>query len=241
MLYSMPTKFALHTSLLLAATIGVYVWLSIPSLEPYTLQLVAVLVLIYMGIHWSSNHAKSSLTRSTISLDITVLTTMILLLVEQTGALASPFFFLCYFLLFAVAMLYEIEATLVLTGVLVAFFLFAPSTNLSDIAHLSQVLALIMITPLAIFTAHEYESVLEVKTLNQQLSKHLGSEESDTLLFLSLNLKRTLLSALDTLSGAIPSATTPLRAKLTVLYEDLKALYRSSQDLESAIDHETEE
>ncbi|MFZ2200166.1 MAG: hypothetical protein WAV40_05285, partial [Microgenomates group bacterium] len=200
----MPTQFLLHTLLLLVSTFGVYFWLSIPDLAPYTLQLVAVLILLYMGSHYLRKKIPTLFHKSSITMDITILTSMILLLVTETGALVSPFFFLCYFLLFGVAMLYEIEATLVLTGVLILFFLFIPGTSLTDLAHLSELVALIMITPLAIFTGHQYESILEQKCLRAQLMSELSQEETDTLLFISLNLKKTLLSALDSLSTTIP-------------------------------------
>src|SRR3989339_147034 len=218
----MPNRFLLHTILLIAATSGVFFWLSSP-MEPFTLQLVAILTLMYLGSHWLRAHKPKWFHKSSITLDITILTSMILLLVTETGSLASPFFFLCYFLLFGVAMLYEIEATLVLTGVFILYFLFLPTTSLSDIAHLSQLLALVMITPLAIFTGHQYETSLEEKQLRAQLTKHLGKEESDVLLFLSLNLKRTLLTALDSLSLTIPQAKVKeVRVNLQNLYQDLK-------------------
>ena len=47
----MPNRFVLHTILLILATAGVYFWLSLPALSTYTLQLVAVLVLLYLGSH----------------------------------------------------------------------------------------------------------------------------------------------------------------------------------------------
>ena len=237
----MPTRFLLHTIFLVVSTLGVYFWLSLPKLAPYTLQLVAVLVLLYLGSHWLRVKKPHWFHRSNITLDITILTSMILLLVTETGALTSPFFFLCYFLLFAVAMLYEIEATLVLTGVFILFFLFLPGTNLSDFAHLSQLIALVMITPLAILTGHQYESTLEARALSQQLAQHLNHEESDILLFLSLNLKQTLLSALDSLSVSIPQTKIKdLRQSLETLYSDLKNLYRSADELQNAIDRETD-
>ena len=200
----MPTRFLLHTSLLIISTAGVFFWLYIPGFSPYTLQLVAILVLLYVGSHWLRTHRPKWFHRSSITLDITILTSMILLLVTETGSLASPFFFLCYFLLFGVAMLYEIEATLVLTGVFILYFLFLPTTNLGDLAHLSELLALVFITPLAIFTGHQYETSVEEKKARLMLSKHLSNEETDTLIFLSLNLKKTLISALDSLSLIIP-------------------------------------
>jgi len=166
---------------------------------------------------------------------------MILLLVTETGALTSPFFFLVYFLLFGVAMLYEIEATLVLTGVLILFFLFLPGTDLTDFAHLSELIALIMITPLAIFTGHQYESTIEEKRMHALLNSHITKEETDTLIFLSLNLKKTLTQALDTLSLVIPQEKVQsVRVNLETLYSDLKVLYRSAGELEDTIDKQTD-
>lgn len=231
----MPKRFLLHTILLVMATAGVFFWLSMPGLSVYTLQLVALLVLMYLGSHWLRSKKPKWFHRSTITLDITILTSMILLLVTETGALSSPFFFLCYFLLFGVAMLYEIEATLVLTGVLVLFFMFLPDSNFT------QIISLIMITPLAIFTGHQYETTLEEKKARETLQKHLGTEETDTLIFLSLNLKRTLISALDSLSLVIPQEKVKsVQSNLKILYEDLKNLYRSADELQSTIDKETD-
>ena len=231
----MPTRFLLHTALLIASVFGVYFWLTHPSLAPLTLQLVAILVLLYLGSHWLKHHSSFFIlhTKNTVTLDLTILTSMILLLISETGALASPFFFLCYFLLFAVAMLYEIEATLVLTGVLILFFMFLKGT-LSEVEWVTQIISLIMITPLAIFTGHSYESKLAEE-------RQLAREETDTLTFLSLNLKRTLVSALDTLSLTIPQTQAKnIRANLQTLYEDLKNLYRSADELEHSIDKETD-
>lgn len=166
---------------------------------------------------------------------------MILLLVTETGSLASPLFFLLYFLLFATSMLYEIEATLVLTGALILYFLFSPGTDLADLGHLSQLGALIMITPLALFTGHQYEVGLEEKELRRRLTHHLSHQETDTLLFLSLNLKNTLTTSLDRLSTIIPlTQVKAVHDNLTTLYKDLKALYKTSLDLEKAIDKETD-
>jgi len=169
---------------------------------------------------------------------------MILLLAAESGGLTSPFFFLCYFLLFGVAMLYEIEATLVLTGVFLLFFLFLPSTDMTGpdgLAHLAQIISLVMITPLAIFTGHQYETTLEEKRAQAVLQKHLGAEETDTLLFLSLNLKRTLVSAMDSLSVVIPQEKVKtVQSNLKNLYEDLKNLYRSADELQQTIDRESD-
>ncbi len=237
----MPSRFVLHTSLLVISASGVYFWLASDALSGYTLQLVALLVLMYLGSHSLRTHKPKWFHKSSVTMDITILTTMILLLVTETGGLASPFLFLSYFLLFAVAMLYEIEATLVLTGVFVLYFLFLPSTNLGDLGHLAELLALVTITPLAIFTGHQYEAVTREREQKTKLTKNLANQESDTLLFLSLNLKRTLTSALDTLSLTIPQTKiSSVRSNLLSLYTDLKELYRSAAELQKTVDQETD-
>lgn len=237
----MPTQFLLHTILLILAAAGVFSWLSIPALVPYTLQLVALLVLLYLGSHKLRSLRPAWFPKSSITVDITILTSMILLLISETGAIESLFFFLITFLLFSVAMLYEIEATLVLTGILILYFLFLPSTNMESLAHLSRIISLVMITPLAIFTGHQYETSLEEKKMRDKLNSKLSREETDTLLFLSLNLKKTLVNALDSLSTTIPlTKVKEVRTNLETLYRDLKALYRTSSDLEDTIEKETD-
>lgn len=235
----MPKSFLIHTILLFAAVAGVYVWVATPGLSQYTLQLVAVLVLAFAAAHFFKK--KSQPIRTHISLDLTLLTAMILLLITETGALASPFFFMLYFLLFVVAFVYEIEATLVLTGTLILYFFILPTTDLSDLSHMSEIFALLMITPLAIFTGHEYEKIAETKKLAARLTEHLTREENDILMFLSLNLKKTLLSSLDSLSVVIPKTKLKdARMNLELLYQDLKNLYRSADELQNVIDRETD-
>lgn len=237
----MPKYFYLHTTLLIAVTAGVYLFLT-SSLAPYSLQLVGLLILVFAMTHWHRNksHAPGR-NRSTIPLDLSLLSAAVLLLVSETGALSSPFIFLLYFLLFAVAMLYEIEATLVLTASLVLYFVLYPTTDLSSLAHLGELFGLLIITPLALFTGHEYEKYLQLKLQNDTLANSLAEAEQDTLIFLSTNLKSTLVTSLDRLSLLIPQARVKdLRDSLTFLYQDLKNLYRSADELERVIDKKTD-
>lgn len=236
----MPARFLLHTTLLFAAVVGVYIWLNSP-LNAYTLQLVALLALLYLGVHRLKRRLPHLFRRNLISLDLTLLTCMALILISSTGHLDSPLFFLLYFLLFAIALLYEIEATLVLTASLLLYFVLTPFTDLTRLNHLSELLALIMVTPLAILTGHQYETSLEEKALRRRLTHQLSHQETDTLLFLSLNLKSTLTRALDSLSATIPiTRVTLVKDNLQALYTDLRALYKTSLELERAIDKETD-
>jgi hypothetical protein len=236
----MPAQFLAHTAFLVIATLLTYLWTVSPILSPFTLQLVAIFVLLYFATTWLFRHHRTS-SRSLITVDLAILTITILLLVAQTGGLGSPIFFTIYFLLFAVALLFETPATLVMTGVLVVFLTLLPSSNLTSLAHLAELVAMVMITPLAIFTGHEHELALEAQKTKKKLLKTVSRDETDVLLFLSLNLKRTLTSAIDTLSLTIPQEkVTAVRQNLQVLYTDLKALYKSSTELEQLVDKETD-
>jgi len=234
-------KLLLHTALLAAATAGVYLWLASP-LASYSLQLVAVLILIFAATHWTRSKFRAKpRRRNTIPLDSSLLVAAVLLLVTETGALTSPFFFFVYFLLFAVAMLFEIEATLALTAILVIYFLLLPGTNLGDIAHLSELLALVMVTPLALYTGHEYEQMVQSDRKRRLVEQQFADVETDTLTFLALNLKSTLGTSLDKLSSIIPATRVKsLRHDLDLLYQDLRNLYRSADELEKSLDQKTD-
>lgn len=238
----MPSNFLLHTSLLVVSIAGVYLWLTSVLLSPYSLQLVALLILVFATTHWRRSVVRAKpRVRNTIPLDLSLLTAAMLLLVSETGALASPVYFLLYFLLFAVAMLYEIEATLVLTGALAIYFLLLPGTDLTSLAHLSALLGLVLITPLALFTGHEYERLLESQKARAKLEGQIAKEETDTLIFLSTNLKSTLASSLERLNLLIPQTKVKVvREHLSLLYQDLKSLYRSASDLEKTLDRSSD-
>ncbi len=215
----------------LLSTIGfVFLWVNQPVLSNHTLQLIAFLALTYFFLQFRTKTTS----RRAITINLLILIAITLLLVTETGGLTSPLNFLIYLLLFAVALIFDIQATLSLTLSLIIYFVFLPSTDLSQLGTIAEIIALFLITPLAIFTGHQYELALQEK-------QHLEHEETDTLLFLSLNLKKTLAKTLDTLSYIVPKIPTYSdRHQLKTVYQDLKALYQSSQTLETDIDLETD-
>jgi len=213
-------------------TIGLTLfWVLQPSLSQYTLQLIAGLALIYFLLQFRSKNKSSS---KTLTFDFLILLTITLLLVTETGGLNSPLSFLVYLLLFAVALIFNIQTTLDLTLALILYFSFLPSTDFSQLTTITEIIALLLITPLAIFTGHQYELALKEK-------QHLEHEETNTLLFISLNLKTTLTKTLDTLSYLIPKVPSYSdRHQLKTIYQDLRSLYQSAQELETNIDQETD-
>ena len=236
----MSTRFFLHIGFLATSSLLAYFWVISPLLSQYTLQLVAVLIILYLVVSFAHRHHQTT-QHTTITLELSLLTITILLLVSETGGLSSPLFFTLYFLMFAVALFFETEATLVLTATLVIFLALLPTTNLANLTHLAELAALIMITPLAIFTSHEHEKLVLSRKTKLRLIKSISREETDILLFLSLNLKHTLTSALDKLSQLIPQAKTKdIRDSLMSLYKNLKLLNKTAEELSVIVDKETD-
>jgi hypothetical protein len=237
----MPKSFFIHSLFLLSAIILTWFWTSNPGLSLYNLQLIALFVIFYFLSHFLS---KSAFLTSTI--DAIIFTIVILLLVTSTGGLSSPLFFLIYFLLFAVSLLFEPAITLVLTAAIFVFFWPSPLVLNS----LIQLLSVLLILPLSVFLGRQYLKVLEahqeikiLKKESQKLEKSITSEETDSLLWLSLNLKEGLLQIIhltaDLLSG-LGYLTLTQKEKLEKIHQIAKDLLKSGQKLKEKIDRETD-
>lgn len=234
-------SFLIHSLFLLSAVILTWFWTSSPRLSLYNLQLIALFVVFYFLSHFLS---KSAPLTSTI--DAIIFTIVILLLVSSTGGTSSPLFFLVYFLLFAVSLLFEPFIPFVLT--LAIFLFFWP--NPFNLNALIQLLSVVLILPLSIFLGKQYLKMLEahhqIKILqkeSQKLEKSLSRQETDSLLWLSLNLKEGLLQIIhltsDLLTG-LGQLTLTQKEKLERIHQVAKDLLKSGQKLKEKIDKETD-
>jgi len=237
----MPKSFLVHSLFLLSAVVLTYFWTASPALSLYNLQFICLFVVFYFLSHFLS---KPSATTSAI--DAIIFTIIILLLVSSTGGLASPLFFLIYFLLFAISFLFEPAITLTLTAAIILFFWQSPITP----ATLVQLLSVVLILPLALFVGKQYLHLLstqeKIKILEkegQKLESHLANEESHSLLWLSLNFKDGLLNILhlssDLLAG-LGDLTLIQKESLEKIHETAKDLLKSGQNLKEKIDKETD-
>ena len=237
----MPREFFIHSLYLLSAVCLTWFWTANPQLSVYNLQLMAAFILFYFLSHFLS---KSGATTATI--DAVIFTAVILLLVHTTGDLTSPVFFLIYFLLFAVALLFEPLISLTLTGALIAFFLQPTITPTMAI----QLFSIVLILPLAIFVGRQYLKVLaakdEIKILKkegQRLTGHLTNEETHSLLWLTLNFKNGLLKiahlSTDLLCG-LGQLTYQQKEALEKINATAKELLKTGVELKEKLDKETD-
>jgi len=113
-----------------------------------------------------------------------VFTLIIMGIVNSTGGLISPFFFLVYFLLFSLSLILEPIISITTTVTLIIFFLLNLPAN-QDFRTLLPIISLAFITPFAMFMGSEHIENQKSKVKSQKLKE-------ETFLFLSLLLKNHL-------------------------------------------------
>jgi len=198
----MTKRLFIHVGYLFLSLLVVFVWTRSPTLSYYNLQLVALLVVAFF--------AKNLLfkKRSTKTFDAVILAMVILFLVFSTGGAASPLFFLIFFLLFGLSFLFEPVVSVIFSLSLIIFLL--PSIKTSS--EVASVLALALITPLALFFGKQYLENLSKEKRIKIYQKKWGvdeeiieAEETDILLWLSTVFKPGMNEIIDRTSQLLSS------------------------------------
>lgn len=227
------------SSLVLTALV-IFFWTQSPF-EKYNLQLVAFLAILFFisqkiaGDNFLAHPAN-----------LIIFTAVTLLLVSDTGGLESPIFFTIYFLLFGTALLASTPIVLTLTILIMIFF--APSLTSTNAA--IQLASLLLITPLAILFGRQYLQLLNqqgeiilLKKTNEANEKSLAQQETNALIWLSLNLKTTLAEISEILSSLladIAHLNLDQTKKLKKIHKQTHRLLEESQNVKQLIDEETD-
>lgn len=233
----------IHAFFLVMTIFWTWFWVNNPVLLNLNLFLILGMIFLYIV-------AKLILGRrepyANLVLNTLIFTVALLVIIASTGGLSSSFFFLIYFLLFAVALLFNPFITLTLTLTLVFFF----ANTLGSLDAAIKLISMLFFTILALFFAKGYLKLLEiqkkVKILakeGKKLSGTVESEETNTLLWLSLNFKEGLLKIIyrssDLLSD-IGRLSLTQKEKLGEIHETAKDVLKSGQKLQEKIDRETD-
>lgn len=167
-------------SIVLVIIIALAFFLPKTPLADYDLQISAVLfiVLFIFKKFILPKHPNSHL------LESIIFTLVVLSIINTTGVVSSPFFFLIYFLLFSLSLLLEPVISITSTLALIIFFLnsLPPEQNIKN---LLPIFSLAFLTPFALFMGQQYLESQKAKIKNQKL-------QQDAYLFLSLMLKNHL-------------------------------------------------
>jgi len=241
------TKFLLHSLFLVVSVILAFFWTNNPHLSYYNLQLIAVFIIFFFINQVITRHHPHKINRT---IDAAIFTMVVLLLVISTGGLNSPLFFLLYFLMFGLSLLFEPLITFSLSITMVLFFLFTP-TEKELFKEILQLFSLILITPMAMFFGKQYLKLLrdeeKIKILEEEqnvIEEEIEREETNILLWVSLELKKGLTEILDQTSqllSDIGHLTVRQKDRLLKISDASKKLLKSGQQLKEEIDKITDE
>ena len=152
--------------------------------------------------------------------------------------------------MFGLALLFEPLISVSLTAAIVLFFLFSP-TKEEPVAELLQLFSLLLITPVALFFGKQYLKVLEdeekIKILEEEekiIEEQIAKEETETLFFTSLELKKGLTEILDQISYLltdISHLTVNQKERLLKIHARARQLLESSRQLKEEVDKTTDE
>ena len=233
----------LETIALLVAVFFPFYWYNQTYLSKFSLQLVGLLILCFAFHNWLARRwskSDSFLIYQKI-INMVIITVLTLMLILSTGGAGSMLFWLLDFLLFFAAVFSRPRAGLTLTlAVGLAFLL--NETQLTT-PQLINLISLLLMAPLAAFFSTQYSRLITTQKQVKILSNQAKQEETATLLWLSLNFREKIEQAIDLVSqistnlSRIPDHQ---RDQLKSLYQDLKSLWQSGQELEQKIDKLTD-
>ena len=240
-------NFLIHSLFLITAVVLTYLWTSSADLSTYTIQLIAVFILFYFANQFAFK--KKPLNKTKKIIDALIFTLVILLLVGSTGSLSSPLFFLVYFLMFGLALLIGPTATLALALAMVLLFGLT-SEKTEPAREAMQLFSLLLVAPLASFFSSQYLKALEAEDKITILKKESGileeqikDEETDILLWTSLNLKQSLVNILEEttdLLSDVAHLTHKQKEKIMKIKQNASKLLATGQSLKEEVDKKTD-
>jgi hypothetical protein len=194
----------MSTSIIQAITLIIVIALSfllnMSFASEYSLQIIAATFIIYFILRKVTKNLPLLSERL---IDAIIFTFILVTIVNDTGGLASPLFFLNFFLIFALSLLLEPVISISTTLTLMMFYLMSipPGQTLEKILPL---FALPFLTPFALFLGEEQKKITHYKSQITQTEIDHQKTKEQNLLFLSLTLKehiKTILEAVENFVG----------------------------------------
>lgn len=170
--------------------------ISFSPLSAFELQIAALICILYF-LYKKSLGKNYQFLFSPRIIDSIVYVFVVGSIVNSTGGINSYFFFLYYFLIFALSLLLEPDVSITITlGVLILFYTFTPQLSFSNYITL---ISLPIMVPFALILGGEYAKILkqkkqieDLKCIQRRLEEKIAEEEKENKLFLSLIVKTHL-------------------------------------------------
>ncbi|MBI2031752.1 MAG: hypothetical protein HYT08_04025 [Candidatus Levybacteria bacterium] len=147
-------KILLQSLLLLLSFILVFIWQQSP-LANYTIQIIGFLIFIYV-VSTFAGTKKIKMIFLGGPLSVFILNTIILLFIFSTGSIASSFFFLLYFVVFALVFVFDPITIAVFCASVIMVFL--PDALKDDVTgNFIRLGSLLLVSPIAFLFGREYQ------------------------------------------------------------------------------------
>lgn len=158
-----------------------FMWVSIPGLNKYSLQLTAILVLGYFFLKWKAKKDYVHILPKTLTLELSILVSAVLLLIGSTGGTNSIFVPGLYVLLFFSLLTTDV-ATVTSLDLLITLFLWSTTPPPVSAQQISTLLSFPVILPIIVFGKLNYDKI-------KYEEQKEAFEEEEIMLFLSTFLK----------------------------------------------------
>ena len=229
-------------NIILATSLGAaFFWSKSEFLSPYLLQFVSLIVILFFLLQFIAKKTKTFKKVKT-TLNFLLLTLVIYLIIFSTGGLASPVFFLIYFLLFAISLLFEPSAALSLATLSSIFFLFGDKKEL--LSEIVQLGSLFLITPLALIFGSQYIKILQDKEKievlsyeGQKLEKEVVEQEKEVNKWTYTELSQRLTEIQQGISSLLNNTqiSASEKLKLKEIFTKIYEVFQSGKEMEKKI------
>ncbi|MDQ3008345.1 MAG: hypothetical protein M3Q81_01995 [bacterium] len=143
-----------NTLIILSSIVAAFIWVSTPALQPYSLQVLALAMILYLVLKKFSRSGWWHLAPGFMSLDMACLTFSTLLLIGATGNTNSPFFAVGYIHLFLLIFTARVRTALLATGGVILFhYTINPELTM---ANAGQLLSLPVMSFFFLFAKDQY-------------------------------------------------------------------------------------
>ena len=181
----------LQSLLLLFSFALVFIWQASP-ISSYTIPIIGFLIVVYIISSLATTKRGKQIALDG-PLGMFILNTIILLLVFSTGGLFSGFFFLLYFVVFALVFVFEPYTIIAFAIGIVLIFI--PEAIKGDvIGNFIRLGSIVLISPLAFFFGKEYkksgEDIEKIKEKTEVAAETIEREVEDVLQEEKANLKK---------------------------------------------------
>ncbi len=154
-----------------AALITAYIWLNVPTLEQYSLQVFALCILLYFILKKLNDAAVWEILPTTAVDEMVLVTFAFLILIGGTNGTESIFFPLIFIYLFFLSMTMKLPTAIALSlEVLLFFYALSPSPIPSPI-----LINIPVVMTFFLFAKHQYEQAKEKQAIIEIESNELTS------------------------------------------------------------------